>query len=68
VIGWIAALRLSNGRLDSIGWAAPGLVYGALIGLGAYLFHLLTPYPPTLDKILVLLLAMTLGLPWALAS
>ena len=39
-----------------------------MIGLGAYLFHLLTPYPVDPKKLLVLLLAMTLGVPWVLMS
>src|SRR4029077_962221 len=47
VVGWIAGLRLSKGGLDFLAWAASGLVYGALVGLGAYLFSLLGPYPVT---------------------
>jgi len=67
-VGWVAGLRFHKGWLDFIGWAASGLVYGALIGLGAYLFHLLTPYPAEPKKLLVLLVAMTLGVPWVLMS
>jgi hypothetical protein len=61
-------LRFREGWRDFFCWAASGLVYGALIGLGAYLFHLLTPYPAEPKKLLVLLLAMTLGVPWFLMS
>jgi hypothetical protein len=67
-VGWIAGLRFRKGLLDFIAWAASGLVYGTLIGLGAYLFHLLTPYPVESKKLLVLLLAMTSGVPWVLMS
>ena len=67
-VGWIAGFRFHKGWLDFIAWAASGLVYGALIGLGAYLFHLLTPYPVDPKKLLVLLIAMTLGVPWVLMS
>jgi Patatin-like phospholipase len=69
--GWrdfVSWLRFREGWRDFFCWAASGLVYGVLIGLGAYLFHLLTPYPAEPKKLLVLLLAMTLGVPWVLTS
>jgi hypothetical protein len=65
---FISWLRFREGWRDFFCWAASGLVYGALIGLGAYLFHLLMPYPAEPKKLLVLLLAMTLGVPWVLTS
>jgi hypothetical protein len=67
-VGWIAGLRFRKGGLDFLAWAASGLVYGALVGLGAYLFHLLVPYPVEPKKLHVLLIAMTLGVPWILMS
>jgi hypothetical protein len=67
-VGWIAGLRFRKGGLDFLAWAASGLVYGALVGLGAYLFHLLEPYPVEPKKLHVLLIAMTLGVPWVLTS
>ncbi len=66
-VGWIAALRFRKWS-DFVCWALSGLIYGALVGLGAYLFNWLGPYSTTSDKLLVLLIAMTFGVPWMLAS
>ena len=57
-----------KGGLDFLAWAASGLVYGALVGLGAYLFSLLAPYPVAPGKILILLLSIIFGVPWILMS
>ena len=67
-LGWIAGLRFSKGGWDFLAWAVSGLVYGALVGLGAYLFSLLAPYPVAPEKIKILLLSIILGVPWVLMS
>jgi hypothetical protein len=51
----------------------PGLVYGGLVGLGAYLFLLLGPYwgrscTPTPDAHWYLLLPIIFGVPWVLTA
>jgi hypothetical protein len=66
--GWIAAARFSKGGYDFIAWAASGLVYGALIGLGAYLFSKLGPYATNPYDIRCLLLTFIFGVPWVLMS
>jgi hypothetical protein len=66
--GWIAGWRFRKGGLDFLAWAASGLVYGALVGLGAYLFSRLGPYPVTPGKIKILLLSIIFGVPWILTS
>ncbi len=70
-VGWIAGLRFRRGWRDFFYWAASGLVYGALIGLGVYLFSLLGPYPSqttTSTGYLPLLLAVIFGVPWVLMA
>jgi hypothetical protein len=67
-VGWIAALRFSKGGRDFLSWAACGLIYGALIGLGAYLFWWLGPYEATLKNIWCLLLSVILGVPWVIMA
>jgi hypothetical protein len=69
-IGWIAGRPKFDGR-DWILWAASGLIYGALVGLGAYLFSLLDPAScpgPTLSCLAPLLVAIIFGVPWVLLS
>ena len=66
--GWIAGWRFRKGGLDFLAWAASGLVYGALVGLGAYLFSRLGPYPVAPEKIKILLLSIIFGVPWILTS
>jgi hypothetical protein len=66
--GWIAAFRFGKGGRDFIGWAVSGLVYGALVGLGAYLFLMLKPYPATKDNISCLLVSVILGVPWVMMA
>jgi hypothetical protein len=67
-VGWIAGRRFSKGGWDFLAWAVSGLVYGALVGLGAYLFSLLEPYPVAPEKIKILLLSIIFGVPWILTS
>ena len=66
--GWIAARRFNKGWSDFFSWTASGLVYGALLGLGAFLFWLLKPYPATVDNVRCLLVSVILGVPWVLMS
>jgi hypothetical protein len=69
--GWkLGRPALRNWR-DFISWAGSGLVYGALVGLGAYLFTLLEPYPcgsGTSTRHLCLLLPIIFGVPWVLTA
>jgi len=53
---------------DFIAWAVSGLIYGALIGLGAILFMQLHPYPANDENRICLLLPVILGVPWVLMS
>jgi hypothetical protein len=65
-IGWIAGRPTRPSLKDFSLWVASGLVYGALIGLGAYLFALLRPYAEPTD--FKLSLPIVFGIPWALMS
>ena len=70
-IGWIAGRRLRGGWPDFMYWAASGLVYGALVGVGAYLYHWLEPYKnwPLFEKNdWYLLIPIIFGVPWVLMS
>jgi len=74
-LGWIFGFRPRPGTRDFIGgfwdflaWALSGLVYGALVGLGAVLFALLKPYPPDDTNRLCLLVAIIFGVPWVLTA
>ena len=70
-VGWIFGFRFRGGWRDFICWTVSGLVYGALIGLGAYLFNLFGSYPSptdTLTRHLPLLLAVIFGVPWVLMA
>jgi hypothetical protein len=53
---------------DFVAWAFSGLVYGSLVGLGAFLFQLLGPYPVGGNHVLRLLLAIIAGVPWVLMA
>lgn len=70
--GWLAGRPLHFARRDFAYWSLSGLLYGALIGLGANLFTLLGPYPPypTTESHtnLTLLLPIIFGVPWVLTS
>ena len=65
-IGWIAGWPVRPSLKDFALWVASGLVYGALIGLGAYLFALLQPYAERTD--FKLSLPIIFGIPWVLMS
>jgi hypothetical protein len=67
--GWIFGLRLGKGWLvDFIFWTLSGLIYGALVGLGAGLYIWLGPYPATDDNLECLLLPIIFGVPWVLSA
>ena len=67
--GWLAGLPDKKRFKDFLLWSASGLVYGGLVGLGAYLFTLMQPYsdicPPSIWHILI---PVILGVPWVLLS
>jgi hypothetical protein len=69
--GWLLGTPPLRSRSDFICWAVSGLVYGALVGLGAYLFTLLQPYTTvaaTPGRHLSLLLPIIFGVPWVLMA
>lgn len=54
---------------DFYRWAASGLVYGGLVGLGAHLYGQLMPYTPGgANPIWMVLLPVILGVPWILLA
>jgi hypothetical protein len=65
--GWIAGWPIRRSRRDFTFYVISGLVYGALVGLGAYLYSRLWPHsePPSDHR---LLLPIMFGIPWVLAS
>jgi hypothetical protein len=69
--GWLAGWPV-NWESDDLGrWAASGLVYGALLGLGAHLFTLLSPYvhaTTSHHSAWVIIIPVVLGVPWVLVS
>jgi Patatin-like phospholipase len=65
-LGWIAGWPVRRSLKDFFLWVASGLVYGALIGLGAYLFALRQPYEVRTD--FTLSLPIIFGIPWVLMS
>jgi Patatin-like phospholipase len=67
--GWLFGWPVRRSRRDFAFWILSGLVYGALVGLGAYLFTLLGPYPDGRPRgTLTLLLPMIFSVPWVLTS
>jgi hypothetical protein len=64
--GWIAGWPIRRSTKDFALWVASGFVYGALVGLGAYLFVLLNPYGARTD--FKLSLPIIFGIPWVLMS
>jgi hypothetical protein len=66
-IGWIVGWPQTFNCGDWVRWALSGLIYGALVGFGAYLFSLLAPYPPA-GQHLPLLVGIILGVPWIIMS
>ena len=71
-VGWIAGglveHHFKKGWIDFFRWAASGLIYGGIVGLGVYLFLQLGPYPPTQKNVYILLIAVILGVPWIMMS
>jgi hypothetical protein len=65
-IGWIAGWPFRGSTKDFVLWTASGSVYGALIGLGAYLFASQCPYAAPTD--LKLFQPIVFGIPWVLMS
>ena len=77
--GWLARYCAAGAQgpkeqqqiLDILAWAASGLVYGAVVGFGVYLYSLSAPYAddckPT-SHVLHLLIPMILGVPWVLMA
>jgi hypothetical protein len=65
LIGWLLGLRLGNRwKSDWFCWALSGLIYGALVGVGAYLFiTFLNPDHPS-----ALLVGIICGVPWVVMS
>jgi hypothetical protein len=68
LIGWLLGLRFGDRWLiDWFWWGLSGLIYGALVGFGAYLFiTFLNPYPVL--HLSALLVAIILGVPWVLMA
>ena len=66
-IGWIVGWPQTFNLRDWARWAVSGLIYGALVGFGAYLFSLLAPYPLA-GRHLPLLVAIIFGVPWIIMS
>ena len=65
--GWLAGNPL-NWKAGDLGrWAASGLVYGGLLGLGAHLFTLLAPYSGD-GSIWIILDPVIFGVPWVLVA
>ena len=78
IVGWIkrSPLKANQSGSDFIRWAASGLVYGAIVGFGAYLYLRLQPYlNPTAPSACALsphhshlLVPIILGVPWVLMA
>ena len=66
-IGWIVGWPQTFNWVDWVRWALSGLIYGALVGFGAYLFSLLAPYPSA-GQHLPLLVGIIFGVPWIIMS
>jgi Patatin-like phospholipase len=67
--GWLAGNPLEWEAKDLALWAASGSIYGGLLGLGAHLFSLLSPYSGNdHQSIWVILDAVIFGVPWILVA
>jgi hypothetical protein len=68
--GWLAGWPVNWKGGDLGRWAASGFVYGALLGFGAHLLTLLSPYMHTAghQSVWVIIIPVVLGVPWVLAS
>ena len=70
-VGWIAGWPSNFKCRDWLSWTACGLVYGALIGLGAYLYLRFLPYSTTCSpngQSWHLMMPVIFGVPWVLLS
>jgi hypothetical protein len=75
-VGWLAGWPVNWQAGDFWRWTASGLVYGGLLGLGARLFTLLSPYMTEismaatagLSQIWIIIIPIVLGIPWVLLS
>lgn len=68
ILGWPQRREVS----DFTAWTASGLVYGALIGFGFYLY-LLVPWAPPQESIVAAIIKsptiyLTIGVPWVFAA
>jgi hypothetical protein len=84
LVGWLAAWQFGrHWRRDWLSWSLSGLIYGALVGYGAYLFTLLSPYPAcpapnpaggclltltTPVPVRPLLIGLIFGVPWVIMA
>jgi hypothetical protein len=68
IFGPISMSQFTRGLVDWLRWAASGLVYGGMVGLGVYLLWRLGPYPATPRNVRCLLIAAILGVPWIMMS
>src|SRR5262249_54822322 len=69
--GWLAGWPVNWKSGDLGRWAASGLVYGGLLGFGAHLFTLLSPYVSTTagpQLVWIIIIGVVLGVPWVLTS
>ena len=66
-VGWLFGWPLTRKCKDFASWAASGLIYGGLLGYGAHLFTLQSPYTGV-GSIWTLLTPVILGVPWVLIS
>jgi hypothetical protein len=70
-VGWLAGWPWRRESADFGRWVASGLVYGAVLALGAHLFALLSPYTTATSgpqPTCIILIPVILGIPWVLAS
>jgi hypothetical protein len=65
-VGWLFGWPANRQFKDFLSWAGSGLLYGALVGFGAYLFVQLAVSDVAL--IWKILIVVTLGIPWVLIS
>ena len=67
--GWLIGHPAHGSCKDFGRFAASGLVYGGVVGLGAHLYAGLMPYADgTEHKVWMILLPVILGVPWVLLS
>lgn len=67
--GWLTGWPVNWRVKDFYRWALSGAVYGGLVGFGAHLYTLMTPYSiPRSDSIWLILVPVILGVPWVLLS